>query len=721
MLSSELALPKEFVDCLGIEKLNPPQEAAIKSGLLEKKNMVIATPTASGKTAIAEIAMLRHFSDGGKTVYLVPLKALASEKYREFKEKYSKLGMRIAISVGDLDSSDEWLGGYDLIIVSNEKMDSILRHGATWTRDITLVVADEIHLLDDISRGPTLEIVLTRLRDITNSQILALSATISNAEEIAEWLDAKLVRSDYRPIKLYHGVFYPYMLEIDGKERREIAGSDDLEVILSKDVLKMGKQALVFVSTRRSAEATAEKIADKIEKLLDIGEKSELKKIAKGVEASLSIATKQCKREARIVSKGAAFHHAGLVAKQRELIEEGFRRGVIKVLAATPTLAFGINLPAYRVLIRDAKRYGSYGSEFIPVFEVQQMCGRAGRPRYDKEGEAILIAKTANEAGELKKRYIDGEPEPIYSKLSMESTLRMHVLALIAASVTKTRNELEKFFSRTFFAHQYRNLEEVMEKIEKILKDLERYSFIKIGKGSFIADEFVAAFDLSMDVGLEPTKIGKRVAELYIDPASANHIIQNMKTKTDIEHLLVINQCIEMRPLFGVKSKDYERVEDELARSGITTPDVWDIEYDEFLKSFKASLMFRDWMDEIGEDRLLDIYGIAPGELYTKLKNAEWVFYSASELAKLLNNKDMANDMNRLKLRIKHGVKEELLSLVRIRGIGRVRARMLWKNRIRSIGDIRKTNDRLLAELLGPKVAENIKTEADKPLRKIAR
>ena len=139
MRAGELSLPKEFTDCLGIEELNPPQVAAIKKGLLDRANLVVAAPTASGKTAVAEIAMLKNYADSGKTVYIVPLKALASEKYNEFKEKYSKLGMRIAISIGDLDSSDEWLGGYDLIIVSNEKMDSILRHGATWIRDISLV------------------------------------------------------------------------------------------------------------------------------------------------------------------------------------------------------------------------------------------------------------------------------------------------------------------------------------------------------------------------------------------------------------------------------------------------------------------------------------------------------------------------------------------------------------------------------------------------------
>ena len=177
---------QELMKNNGIQKLNEPQEMAVKRGLLQNKNLVVASPTASGKTLIAEIAFLNNFMKGGKSVYIVPLKALATEKYHEFKEKYEKLGMKIAIAIGDLDSNDQWLKDYDIIIVSNEKMDSLLRHNVDWAKNISLMIIDEIHLLNDASRGPTLEIVITRLRQECSAQIIALSATISNAEEIAK-------------------------------------------------------------------------------------------------------------------------------------------------------------------------------------------------------------------------------------------------------------------------------------------------------------------------------------------------------------------------------------------------------------------------------------------------------------------------------------------------------------------------------------------------------
>jgi helicase len=437
-----------------VRELNPPQKAAVEKGLLEGKSLVIASPTASGKTFIAEMAILKNYMQGGKAVYIVPLKALASEKYDEFRKKYEQIGMKIAISIGDLDSGDSWLHSYDLIIASNEKMDSLLRHNVEWIRRVSLVIADEIHMLNDPSRGPTLEVVLTRLRTITKSQIIALSATIKNSEEIADWLGAGLVKSDYRPIKLRKGIYYPNKIEFDNGKELKMSSKFNDELDVCSSVLKKNKQALVFVSTRRSSEAEAEKISKK----LPIVNK-ELEKISKDIESVLSSPTKQCRRLASVVKKGAAFHHAGLVAKQRKIIEENFRNGLIKFLAATPTLAYGVNTPAHTVIVRDMKRYSGYGMDFIPVLDVQQFFGRAGRSRYEKEGHAVLIAKTEHEVEELRNRYINGETEPIYSKLSVEPVLRMHVLALVASGTANSRNSLKEFFSKTFFAHQYKDID----------------------------------------------------------------------------------------------------------------------------------------------------------------------------------------------------------------------------------------------------------------------
>ncbi|PIN80667.1 hypothetical protein COV16_00460 [Candidatus Woesearchaeota archaeon CG10_big_fil_rev_8_21_14_0_10_34_8] len=188
-------------------ELRPSQIKAINAGLLNNKNILVCTPTGSGKTLIAEIAAMNNvYNKVGKAIYIVPLKSLASEKYNMFKSKYPD--KRTALSIGDTDSSDSYLADYDIIVTTSEKLDSLIRHKAPWLKDVKVVIIDEIHLLNDQGRGPTLEILITILRHILkNIQIIGLSATIGNPDELANWLDAELVEDDWRPVKLYHGTY----------------------------------------------------------------------------------------------------------------------------------------------------------------------------------------------------------------------------------------------------------------------------------------------------------------------------------------------------------------------------------------------------------------------------------------------------------------------------------------------------------------------------------
>jgi helicase len=211
-------IPKEFYKILekDITKLRPAQEKAIKKGLLERKNLLVCTPTASGKTLIAELAALKSIIEGnGKAIYIVPLKALASEKYKDFKKRYGNVA-KVALSIGDIDSTDSYLVDYDLIIVTAEKLDSLIRHHAPWLSLISTIIIDEIHLLNDPGRGPTLEILITILRQLLKkAQIIGLSATIGNPEELAEWLKAKLVIDNWRPVKLHKGVYLDGEVEFE--------------------------------------------------------------------------------------------------------------------------------------------------------------------------------------------------------------------------------------------------------------------------------------------------------------------------------------------------------------------------------------------------------------------------------------------------------------------------------------------------------------------------
>lgn len=211
------SIPEQLYDVLhkeGIETLRPSQSKSIDAGLLEHKSLLVCTPTASGKTLVAELAMLNAILNRkGKAVYIVPLKALATEKFKEFRRKYSHL-IKIGMSIGDLDRSDPYLPTFDLIICTAEKLDSLLRHHVTWIQDVVTVIIDEIHLLNDPGRGPTLEILITILKQmIKKAQIIGLSATIGNEKELSEWLEAKLVHDSWRPVDLHKGIYYNGKIE----------------------------------------------------------------------------------------------------------------------------------------------------------------------------------------------------------------------------------------------------------------------------------------------------------------------------------------------------------------------------------------------------------------------------------------------------------------------------------------------------------------------------
>ena len=209
-------IPEELYKILEkeITKLRPAQEKSIKKGLLKSRNLLVCTPTASGKTLIAELAALKSIIEGkGKAVYIAPLKALASEKYRDFKRKYNKIA-KVALSIGNIDSADPFLADYDLIVSTSEKLDSLIRHHSPWLASIATIIIDEIHLLNDPERGPTLEILITILKQLLKDvQIIGLSATIGNAEELAEWLQADLIVDDWRPVKLHKGIYFDGKIE----------------------------------------------------------------------------------------------------------------------------------------------------------------------------------------------------------------------------------------------------------------------------------------------------------------------------------------------------------------------------------------------------------------------------------------------------------------------------------------------------------------------------
>ena len=485
---------------------------------------------------------------------------------------------------------------------------------------------------------------------------------------------------------------------------------DSAVLNIALDTIKIGKQALIFVNTKKSAEKTAEEISKKLKTENEI-----LESLSESALSSLSRPTKQCERLAHCLKKGIAFHHAGLIQKQKEIIEENFRKGAIKIICCTPTLAYGVDMPAFRAIIKDLRRYTIHGLSWIPVLDYMQMSGRAGRPNYDNEGQAIAIALSNAEKEKIEERYVNGSPEDIYSKLAVEPVLRTYVLSLIAANFTTTKKELLDFFDRTFYAHQFKDLRRLHSTISKVIDMLDEWEFI-ITSGD---EDFASANELK-EQKFKATLIGKRIAELYIDPLTANFLITCMRNASDkkldaFSFLQAISHTLEIRPMLKVGLREHDKIQEAMLEFSDyileDEPSMYDPEYEEFLNSVKTALMFNSWISEQDEEFLLEEYNIRPGELRAKTDRADWLLYAAEELSKIMHYQYLVKEIIKLRLRLKYGVKEELLPLVRLENIGRVRARILFRNRLRDIKDVKNADLSTLTQLLGEKTALGIKKQ----------
>ncbi len=691
----------------GLKDLYPSQALALEAGLLQARDsFVVAAPTASGKTLVAEMAMLQNFFERrGKALYLVPLRALAREKFEDFTARLQGTGLRVMQSTGDFDSADPWLRQGDLVLTTNEKTDSLLRHRAPWLREVRLIIADEIHLLRDPRRGPTLEIVLTRMRSLNpGSRIIGLSATIPNAAEIAEWLGAKLIESSWRPVPLREGVYYNGTAMFNDGTVRWVPEESSVEAVnLAVETVKEGGQALVFVNTRKSTESVARNLEKHISPLLSAAEKEVLKDLSLKILDATAQPTGQCRKLSGNVSGGVAFHHAGILSGQRKIVEDAFRRNLIKCVASTTTLAMGLNLPSRRVVIRDWWRYESgLGMQPIPAIEVKQMAGRAGRPGFDEYGEAVLVARDKEDEQTLFKTYIKGELEPIVSQLGNEAALRTHVLSAIAGLFARSRPDLNDFFGGTFFAHQ-EGRKSLSGVISEIVAFLEREEMV-----------------LPEGEQLRPTSFGSRVSELYIDPLTGvilRNALRMEKGKEVFSLLHLIAQTPDMMAL-SLRTRDQDEMLDIFyaRKDQFLVPEEELFPTEELLAQIKTASTLERWIEETPEEEIVKHFGIGPGDLRTLLELADWLLYSASEISRVLKLRRVARPISELRIRIQYGVKEELLDLVSLRGIGRVRARNLYNAGFISRKEVGKAaiGDLSNVPTVGKTIARDIKSQVEK-------
>ena len=476
---------------------------------------------------------------------------------------------------------------------------------------------------------------------------------------------------------------------------------------MTLDTLRGGGQVLIFVGSRRSAQAVSRQVSGSVAKTLSDDEKKRLALLSKKIVGTGTDATKVCHKLADVVKHGAAFHHAGLKPQQRELIEEHFKSNLIKAISCTPTLAAGVNLPARRAIIRDCKRFeAGLGAAFIPTFEYKQCAGRAGRPQFDEYGEAVLIAKSHSESATLFERYIEADSEPVTSKLANESALRIHILSSIAGGYVYDIKGMLNFISHTFLHHQ--NLEpNLLDIITGIFDFLHQEKFVEKAGDRFFA-----------------TPLGALTSRLYIDPFTAIIIRQGLSqiseskpySEIGILHLMTCTpDCPTIQGLGKDIIEELEHFATHFYEQFLLTPENTEMldDFYFYLSTIKTTWMLNQWMEEDRDEAICDKFNIGPGDIYRHVDSTQWLLYAAISIADLLNRKPLTIRLENLRLRIRNGIKEDLLELVQLRGIGRVRARQLVKKGILKQKDLQFLSVDQLADIptIGLGLAKDIKSQ----------
>lgn len=666
-----------------IKEFNPAQKAVIESGYLEdKSNYIISIPTASGKTVLGILSALKTILNGGKAIYAAPLLSIQNEKVKEFKA-FEEHG----IKVGKHPSNS------DLSVMVFESFDALTRFSWNVLREVDTLIIDEFHMIGEYSRGPTLESAITRAKIINPSlRIIALSATLKNIDEIEQWLDGKTVEHNYRPVPLNKEVLDAEMFNTKNK--------NDVIVKIVEKAIEDNSQALSFVSTRRFTESLATYVAKKIDKKTTKEQKQKFKQVADKLlevpKKKGSLPTTTCLKLAEAAEKGVVFHHAGLFNEQKEIIEDEFRKGNILMITATPSLMYGVNLPSKYVVIRDHTRWTSNGPASIPVFDYEQMSGRAGRPQYDDVGYSYLVAKTMDEAFDLEARYVNGEIELTNSKLiDNKDAIYKQIIAQIASSLSKNLDDLNDFFGKTLYGFQMKNNPSMSMFAQNSLNwELESALEFLLQNGIIRATP----------EGLKTTDFGNLIAKSNYAVETAVKIKEYVSTMEKLNPAEMIYALAETPdlPLISFKGrKSKDSVRDKLSECGLFAVDIGNPE--------ATAVSLIEWIDERNEYEIENAYNVYSASTRRSAYEASRLVKFAKNTLEVLGNYSNLKDMDYLSARLYYGVKEDIIPLVvGVKRLGRKRARLLMK----TFGDnLSEASEKELQKVegIGPKLAGKVK------------
>ncbi|MHA1276244.1 MAG: DEAD/DEAH box helicase [Candidatus Helarchaeota archaeon] len=643
-----------------IDPHKPPLRSDWSSTIKLRDNFLFCIPTGVGKTLLGILAAIKALPF--KTIWCFTLKAIANEKYMDFKELFQDLGIRIGIKTGDYSADqDDYLRNYDWIIATPEAADSLLTSKPSWLQEVKLVVLDEIHMVQDESRGFKYEDVVAKSH-YRNFNLVGLSATVSNALELGRWLDANVIFSDWRMVPLKKGVLYGrqiYYSKTNKESLSSITSDDAINAVLN--FVEKGEQILCFVDSRMRIQEKARK---SVKLLQERGWEPDKRIQVPDTDSVVGELLNE------LVQYRIAFHMAGLSLENRKAIEDMFRTGLLKAIWATPTLAAGVNLPAKRVIQDGYKRFTRGRWTWLPAIEMHQRWGRAGRPQYDKLGYGYVVARKSatDDAGvrlpkekeiiRLLDKYVLGESEPITSKYLVETNLYCSLLRCIRAGYAKTVDQILNYYQFTLSSVQFPKSKDI---ILAALTFLEKHGFVK-----------------NTPKRIRSTSYGNLTSDLYIHPLTALTYSEGLNAIDEKPDPLTLTFIVCLSPdaiTLPVRRQEQSAYWRFYEDNRILFPLA--VEDEIQLRSVKTAMILDDFKEEVPIRKLEEKYNINIGDLtpiVTRLGYIPWLFNALAKLAAYHKRTSLIPRINVLQDRITFGVKEERLPLIKIRYISRERA-----------------------------------------------
>jgi replicative superfamily II helicase len=647
----------EFADAFGFDEFNRMQREAAPSILDRDDNVVASAPTASGKTALAELAICRTLEEGGTALFVAPLRALTNEKESEW-ERFESLGYSVYVVTGERDLNPRRAERADILVTTPEKLDSATRKHESarysFVTDVDCCVIDEVHLLDSDTRGAVLEVTVSRLRRICDPRVVALSATMPNVEDVANWLDAPPETTfefgdDYRPVDLHAGVkTYTHGENSFADKYRRLYRALDL----AEEHIREDGQALVFVSSRQDTVRAAGKARDELAKRdVPVGARGDYDFHTEAKDLANDTLAKS-------VLDGVAFHHAGLAKEDRDRVEEWFKQGKIKLLFSTSTLAWGVNLPARCVVIRDTKYHDPLEGEVdISPLDILQMLGRAGRPDYDDVGYGWVVCDRSDAD---KYRRLLREGKEIESRLAED--VDSHLNAEIAMGTIGDLDDVMSWLRTTFYYQRARSEPDaydfggLRERVRETLESLVARGFVEMGE----------------DLSISATTLGRLASKYYLRLDTARRF-ERLCERESISADDVLETVAGAAEFHDVSARQSEMDAVNSVLTGVSTTledgprKVLAILHAGMANSTPADLRSDAWIIRQNALRLLS---------------------ALREFLDAFAGPRAANLARRVEARVEHGVSRDAVALTAVDGIGASRASKLAAGGLRSPDDV---------------------------------